>query len=148
ARAGREEGVAVVGREKQPHCDALFRCRYWLRVRQMPADRHLTLCRGPQDRVHRALADATWVRPHVDFRFVPGLDIAQLVLAKEGEYPRVVLLDKAHHRKHRQLRGAHPWAQGEIRYSSIGWRDVRRTVEVEFRIDQVRFRLANLRLGL
>src|SRR5213593_2738790 len=47
ARAGREEGVAVVGREKQSHCNALFRCRYGLRVRQIPADRHLTLCRGP-----------------------------------------------------------------------------------------------------
>src|SRR5438034_9072717 len=47
ARAGREEGVAVVGREKQSHCDALFRCRYWLRVRQITADRHLTLCRRP-----------------------------------------------------------------------------------------------------
>src|SRR5438128_2405930 len=47
ARAGGKKDGAVLGREKQPDCNALFWCRYRLRVWQVAADRHLTLCRGP-----------------------------------------------------------------------------------------------------
>src|SRR5207249_11881970 len=42
ARTCGEEKAAVLGREKEPHCDALFRHGYRLCVRQVPADRHLT----------------------------------------------------------------------------------------------------------
>src|SRR4029434_8405861 len=109
---------------------------------------HLPLRRGPQDGVHHALNDATGVLHHVDFCLVPGLDIAQLVLPEKSEQPRVILLDKTHHWHVRKLRRAHTGAQREIRYATIGWREVRRAFAIEFRIDQVRFRLANLSSGL
>src|SRR5438067_6956224 len=108
----------------------------------------MSLCGCPQDRVHHALNDATGVLHHVDFCLVPGLNIAQFVLPEKSEQPGVILLDKAHHWHGRKLRRAYPGAKREIRYTTIRRREVHRTVQVEFRIDQVRFRLANLRSGL
>ena len=66
------------------------------------------------------------IRLHVDFRFVARLDVAQFVLPEEGDDPRVVLLDEAHHRHGRELRRAHAGTQREIRHAAIGRREMRR----------------------
>ena len=121
---------------------------YRLSVRQVAADRHLALGRGPQDRVHLALDDAARIRLQEDFGLVARLHVAQLILGVKGEYPRIVFLDKAHHRLGRKLVGPHAGTQGEIRYSAIGRREMRGAFEVVFRAPQIRFRLHDLCSGL
>ena len=148
AGAGGEEDVLVLAVDEQPHGDALFRRGHRLRVRQVAADRHLALRRGPEDGVHLALDDAARIHLHEDFRLVARLHVAQFVLAEKGQHPGIVLLDEAHHRPGRKLRGAHAGTQREIRHAAIGRREMRGAVEVVFRAHEVRFGLGDLRLGL
>src|SRR5262249_15767258 len=148
ARTGSEEKIAVLRRKHEAHRDALFRCGYRQCILQVPTDWHLSLCCSPQDRVHDALNDATRVLHHVDFCLVSSLDIAQLVLSIKSEQPGFVLFDKAHYRHRRKLRRAHAGAQREIRDSTISRRKVCRALEIKCRIDQIGFRLTNLRSGL
>src|ERR1700756_2673526 len=145
ASASSEERVAILGREKQSHGDTLFRRRYRLCVWQVSTNRHLALGRGPQDRVHFALDNTTRVRRHEDFRFIPRLYIAQLVLTKKRNQPRVILLDKAHHRHRCKLRSTHPGAEREIRDAAVGRREVRGAVKVVFCTPYVGFSLDDLR---
>src|SRR5215211_86566 len=93
-----EENALVLAVDEQPHSDALFRRRYLLRVRQIAADRHLALRRGPQDGVDFALDDATRIHLHENFRLVARLHVAQFVLAEKSQNPGIVLLDETHHR--------------------------------------------------
>ena len=111
------------------------------------ADGHLALCRGPQDGVHLALDDPTRIGLQKDFRLVAWLDIAQLVLVIESKNPGVILLDKAHHGIGGDRRRAHAGLESEIRHATVGRREMDAAVEIVFRIDQVCFRLADLRLA-
>ena len=117
-------------------------------LHEVAADRQLALRRGPQDGVHLALDDAARIHLHEDFRLVARLHVTQFVLVKEGQQPGIILVDEAHHRPGRKLRGAHAGTQREIRHAAVGRREMRRAVEVVFRTQEVLFGLGNLRFGL
>jgi hypothetical protein len=66
----------------------------------------------------------------------------------KGQHPGIILLDEAHHRHGRKLGGAHTGTQRKIRHAAVGWREMRRALEVVFRIQKVGFGLGDLRFGL
>src|SRR5437588_9957502 len=84
AGASSEKDVFILPVCEESHCDALFGGNHRLRVRQVPADRQLTLCCCPKDGIDLALDDAARIHLHEDFRFLAGFDEAQLVLPVEG----------------------------------------------------------------
>src|SRR6266576_1708785 len=84
AGASSEKDVFILPICEESYCDALFGRDHRLRVRQVPADRQLALCRRPKDGIDLALDDAARIHLHEDFRFLAGFDEAQLVLPVEG----------------------------------------------------------------
>src|SRR5262249_46059305 len=147
-RAGCEEEIFISRFDQKPDRD-LVREQPKRRCAPHPtADGHLALCRGPHDRVHLALDDPARVGLEEDLRLVAWFDIPQLVLVIESKNPGIILLDKTHYGIGGDRRRAYAGPEREIRHATVGRREIRRTLEIELRINQVRFRLFNLRSGL
>src|SRR3982751_956502 len=83
ARASSEEDVFILPICEESHCDALFGCRHGRGVREVAVDWQLALCCRPKDGIDLAFDDAARIHLHKNFRFVPGFDVAQFVLAVE-----------------------------------------------------------------
>src|SRR5262245_61399682 len=147
-RAGCEEEFPVFRFDQKPDRDAVGEQAKRRCGPHPTADGHLALCRGPHDRVHLALDDPARVGLEEDLRLVAWFDIPQLVLVIESKNPGVILLDKAHHSIGGDRRRAYAGPEREIRHATVGRREIRRTLEIELRINQVRFRLFDLGSGL
>src|SRR5205809_6550320 len=77
AGASSEEDVFILPIWDESNCDALFGRDQRLRVRQVPADRQLALCRRPKAGIDLAADDASYI--HLD-KYLPlaaGFDVAE-----------------------------------------------------------------------